>query len=70
MQVTNETMSIWTDLKETGDVIALSKILKVSTVRASQILNSGKGSVTQIACIQKFYKERKKVVAKIEEDKN
>lgn len=70
MQASEKTLLAWKDLKEQDDVKSLAAILGLSAVRASQILNSGKGSVTQIACIQKFYKERKKAVAKIEDDNN
>jgi len=70
MQASGKTISNWKDLKEHNDVKEISKILGLSQVRTSQIINSGKGSVTQIACIQRFYKEKKKIVAQIEEDNN
>lgn len=68
MQASEEIMNNWKSLKEQDDVKDLGKILGVSVVRASQILNTGKGSVTQISCIQKFYKQRKKEVSKINDE--
>ena len=70
MQATKEVLTFWKSLKEHEDVKELAKILDLSTVRTSQILNTGNGSVTQISCIQKFYKTRKKEVAKINDDNN
>ncbi len=70
MQASVKTMSVWKELKESKDVIEIASLLAVSTVRASQILNTGKGSVTQISCIQKFYSNRKKDIATIENDNN
>jgi hypothetical protein len=70
MQVDQKILESWLELKESGDVKAIAKLLSVTTVRASQIINSGNGSLTQISCVQKFYKNRKKEVSKINDDNN
>ena len=62
MKVSDEILNEWKELKEYGDVKALSKILQIAHSNVSVMLGSGKGSVMQIACIKKFYANRKKKV--------
>lgn len=70
MKVSTEIQQQWKDLQERGDLDKISKIIGVSRENVSLILSTGKGSITQISCIQKFYKNRKKEIAKIENDLN
>ncbi len=70
MQVSEENIKAWAELKERHDVRDISKILGISVQNTNIILKTGKGSITQISCIQKFYKNRKKKIAKIDNDLN
>lgn len=68
MQASEKLIQGWSELWERGDTKAISEIIGIAQQNVSVILKTGKGSITQIACIQKFYKNRKKAISQIEND--
>lgn len=70
MKVSENLIKEWADLYEIGDNDKLSKIVGLSPENISRILNGGNSSVSNIAKIQKFFKKRKQLIAKIENDCN
>ena len=65
MQVLDETIKEWASLKERNDTTFIASKLKMAPQNVSTIFRTGKGSIAQIAFIQKFYAERKKKVKQL-----
>lgn len=70
MQANKEAQELWLELKEYGDMPELSKLLNVSTRRVTQIVESGTGSVCQIATIHKFYLKKKEMLNVLKSTEN
>ena len=62
MQVLEEIKNEWKLLKERNDTTFLANKLGMAPQNVSTIFRTGKGSISKIAFIKKFYDERKKKV--------
>ncbi len=62
MQAPSDTVNEWNTLKQWKDITQIAKALKLKRSNTSVIVNTGKGTVDQIAYIVKFYNKRKKAI--------
>ncbi len=65
MQASDEMIKEWDSLKERGDTTKIASELGLKRSNTSVIINTGKGTVAQIAFIAKFYNARKVKVKSI-----
>lgn len=72
MEIPNEIIKKWKELKEEGDIAALAKKLGKAESTVHQIFRTGIAHVRDAAIINSFYKERKKQIKsiKLEDDSN
>lgn len=70
MQANDKMIEMWASLKERNDVKLIAKTIGITPQNVSKMIITGKGSITQIACIHKFYKAKKKELANVLNDNN
>jgi hypothetical protein len=70
MIIPNKTLKMWKSLKEEGDIAELAALTGKAESTVHQILREGVAKVADAEKIAAFYKNRKRRIAKIEEDNN
>jgi hypothetical protein len=70
MKIPNKTLQKWKNLKEEGDIALLAGLTGKAESTIHQILRTGVAKIEDAEKIKGFYMNRKRRVAKIEQDQD
>lgn len=70
MQVSEETRQKWQKMRESGDLRKIEKLSNRSYKSVFNALKDGKGSISLISTIDKFYQKRERELKRINESDN
>jgi len=68
MQANEQQIKLWNELRERKDAKAISKIIGLAPQNVSKMIKTGIGTISELASINKFYKEKKKIKESLEQD--